>query len=118
MIDPQHVGSTSVPGLAAKPIIDVDLLVEDSADEPRYLPALEQVGYTLVLREPRRHGCRMLVDDAEAISTCTSGGMSATPGPTTVALPDGQSDHCGTSWRCPAREYRAEVPLRRPARTE
>src|SRR5690606_21580020 len=34
----EHVGSTSVPGLAAKPVIDVLLAVADSADEPAYLP--------------------------------------------------------------------------------
>jgi GrpB-like predicted nucleotidyltransferase (UPF0157 family) len=48
----EHVGSTAVPGLAAKPIIDIDLVVADSADEPAYLPALEAAGYRLVIREP------------------------------------------------------------------
>ena len=48
----EHVGSTAVPGLAAKPIIDVDLAVADSADEADYLPALEAAGYRLVIREP------------------------------------------------------------------
>ncbi|HXJ78985.1 MAG TPA: GrpB family protein [Candidatus Methylomirabilis sp.] len=47
-----HVGSTSVPGLAAKSIIDVDLIVADSADEQAYVPALEAVGYVLRVREP------------------------------------------------------------------
>lgn len=47
-----HVGSTSVPGLAAKPMIDIDLLVADSADEVAYVPALEAVGYRLRVREP------------------------------------------------------------------
>jgi GrpB-like predicted nucleotidyltransferase (UPF0157 family) len=37
----EHAGSTSVPGLPAKPIIDILLAVADSADEPSYLPALE-----------------------------------------------------------------------------
>ncbi|MGX6601325.1 GrpB family protein [Micromonosporaceae bacterium Da 78-11] len=63
----EHVGSTSVPGLAAKPIIDVDLLIADTADESRYLPALERLGYCLVLREPWWHGHRMLVDAAEDV---------------------------------------------------
>jgi GrpB-like predicted nucleotidyltransferase (UPF0157 family) len=67
VLDVQHVGSTSVPGLAAKPIVDVDLLLEDTADESRYLPALEQRGYLLVLREPWWHGHRMLVDTAEDV---------------------------------------------------
>lgn len=48
----EHVGSTSVPGLCAKPIIDMILLVADSADEPSYVPALEAVGFTLRIREP------------------------------------------------------------------
>jgi GrpB-like predicted nucleotidyltransferase (UPF0157 family) len=48
----EHTGSTSVPGLAAKPIIDILLLLPDSADEPAYLPALERAGYLLRIREP------------------------------------------------------------------
>ncbi len=48
----EHTGSTSVPGLAAKSIIDMLLVVRDSADEPAYLPALTAVGYRLVIREP------------------------------------------------------------------
>ena len=48
----EHVGSTSVPGLPAKPVIDIDLLVADSADEPAWLPPLERAGFELVVREP------------------------------------------------------------------
>lgn len=48
----EHVGSTSVPGLCAKPIIDMLLVVADSADEAAYVPALEAAGYTLRIREP------------------------------------------------------------------
>ncbi|MFI9007629.1 GrpB family protein [Actinosynnema sp. NPDC053489] len=48
----EHVGSTSVPGLAAKPIVDVVLVVADSADEGSYVPALEAAGYVLRIREP------------------------------------------------------------------
>jgi len=48
----EHVGSTSVPGLVAKPIIDILLVVRESADEPSYVPALTAVGYRLVIREP------------------------------------------------------------------
>ncbi len=47
----EHSGSTSVPGLAAKPIIDVLLVVSDSADEGAYVPALEAAGYVLRIRE-------------------------------------------------------------------
>jgi GrpB-like predicted nucleotidyltransferase (UPF0157 family) len=63
----EHVGSTSVPGLPAKPIIDIDLLIEDTADESRYVPALEARGYRLVLREPWWYGHRMLVSPAEDV---------------------------------------------------
>jgi GrpB-like predicted nucleotidyltransferase (UPF0157 family) len=48
----EHVGSTSVPGLAAKPKIDILLVVADSSDEPSYVPALEAAGYVLHVREP------------------------------------------------------------------
>lgn len=48
----EHVGSTSVPGLAAKPIIDILVVVNDSADESAYLKQLEAAGYVLRVREP------------------------------------------------------------------
>lgn len=48
----EHVGSTSVPGLAAKPIIDMLLVVPDSSDEAAHLPVLEAAGYPLRIREP------------------------------------------------------------------
>jgi GrpB-like predicted nucleotidyltransferase (UPF0157 family) len=47
-----HVGSTSVPGLPAKPVIDILLQVPDSSDEFSYVPALERIGYVLRIREP------------------------------------------------------------------
>jgi len=47
-----HVGSTSVPGLAAKPVIDMVLVVADSRDEDAYVPQLEAAGYVLRIREP------------------------------------------------------------------
>ena len=56
----EHVGSTSVPGLAAKPVIDIVLAVADSADEPAYLPALQAAGYRLVIREPDWYQHRVL----------------------------------------------------------
>jgi len=55
----EHVGSTSVPGLCAKPIIDIILVVENSADEVSYVPELEKVGYTLKIREPSWYEHRM-----------------------------------------------------------
>jgi GrpB-like predicted nucleotidyltransferase (UPF0157 family) len=48
----EHIGSTAVPGLAAKPIIDVLVTVADIEDESRYLPALQRAGYVLRVREP------------------------------------------------------------------
>ena len=55
----EHIGSTSVPGLAAKPIVDVLVVVEDSGDEASYVPALEDAGYVLRVREPDFHEHRM-----------------------------------------------------------
>lgn len=55
-----HIGSTAVPGLAAKPIVDILLVVADSADEDSYLPALESAGYELRVREPAFEEHRML----------------------------------------------------------
>ena len=48
----EHVGSTAVPGLWAKPMIDVDLTVADSADEDAWLPDLDSAGFALRVREP------------------------------------------------------------------
>lgn len=56
----EHVGSTSVPGLAAKPIIDILLVVANAADETGYVPALAAHGYVLRIREPAWHEHRML----------------------------------------------------------
>ena len=55
----EHAGSTAVPGLAAKPVIDVILVVADSADEPAYVPELEAAGYRLCIREPHWYEHRM-----------------------------------------------------------
>lgn len=55
----EHIGSTSVPGLAAKPIIDILLVIEDSADEESYFSQMEAAGYELHAREPAFHEHRM-----------------------------------------------------------
>ncbi|CAN5474806.1 GrpB family protein [soil metagenome] len=55
----EHVGSTSIPGLAAKPIIDILLVVADSADENGYAGALSATGYVLRIREPDWYQHRM-----------------------------------------------------------
>jgi GrpB-like predicted nucleotidyltransferase (UPF0157 family) len=48
----EHAGSTSVPGLVAKPIIDMVLAVPDSTAEADYVPPMEAAGYVLRIREP------------------------------------------------------------------
>jgi GrpB-like predicted nucleotidyltransferase (UPF0157 family) len=55
----EHIGSTSVPGLAAKPIIDILLVVANSAEEESYLSDLLGAGYELRVREPEFHEHRM-----------------------------------------------------------
>lgn len=55
----EHIGSTSVPGLAAKPIIDILVVVADSAEEDSYFPQMEAAGYELRVREPDFHEHRM-----------------------------------------------------------
>jgi GrpB-like predicted nucleotidyltransferase (UPF0157 family) len=56
----EHVGSTSVPRLSAKPVIDIVLAVPNSADEPSYVPALQQRGFALTIREPNWFEHRLL----------------------------------------------------------
>jgi GrpB-like predicted nucleotidyltransferase (UPF0157 family) len=58
-LEMHHIGSTAVPGLVAKPVIDIALVVADSSDEASYLPALERGGYRLVVREPEWYEHRM-----------------------------------------------------------
>ena len=56
----EHIGSTSVEGLAAKDVIDIDLTVADPRDEDAYVPPLERLGYVLTVREPSFHEHRCL----------------------------------------------------------
>jgi GrpB-like predicted nucleotidyltransferase (UPF0157 family) len=55
----EHIGSTAVPDLAAKPIIDILVVVPNSAKESAYLPQLEAAGYILRVREPDWNEHRM-----------------------------------------------------------
>jgi GrpB-like predicted nucleotidyltransferase (UPF0157 family) len=55
----EHVGSTSVPGLPAKPIVDMLLAVADSAEEPAYVASMEAGGYVVRIREPDWHEHRV-----------------------------------------------------------
>ncbi|KAL4728152.1 hypothetical protein ACLX1H_004888 [Fusarium chlamydosporum] len=57
-----HVGSTSVPDLPAKAVIDIDLTVKDVNDEASYAPALEAAGFHFLVREPHWHGHRFFCD--------------------------------------------------------
>jgi GrpB-like predicted nucleotidyltransferase (UPF0157 family) len=52
-VEIEHIGSTSVPGLAAKPIVDIVVTVDDITAEEDYLDALLAAGYMLRVREPR-----------------------------------------------------------------
>jgi GrpB-like predicted nucleotidyltransferase (UPF0157 family) len=65
-VEVEHVGSTAVPGLDAKPVIDIDLIVPDSADEAAYVERLAGVGYELILREPEWFEHRLLRLDVPA----------------------------------------------------
>ncbi|MBI3749075.1 MAG: GrpB family protein [Chloroflexi bacterium] len=71
----EHVGSTSVPGLAAKPIIDIVLAVPDSSDEAAYVPPMEAAGYVLRIREPEWFEHRLFrgTDPAANIHVFTEG---------------------------------------------
>ena len=59
----EHVGSTAVPGLAAKPIVDMLVTVADVGDEPSYGPALERAGYELRVCEPEHRMFRTPAHD-------------------------------------------------------
>ncbi len=63
----EHVGSTSVPNLPAKPIIDIVLVVADSANEEDYAPALQAAGYEAHVREPEWYEHRMFKGPAHDV---------------------------------------------------
>jgi GrpB-like predicted nucleotidyltransferase (UPF0157 family) len=63
----EHIGSTSVPGLAAKPIVDILVVVADSTDEDSYLPQMVAAGYELRVREPEFHEHRMFKTPARDV---------------------------------------------------
>jgi GrpB-like predicted nucleotidyltransferase (UPF0157 family) len=64
----EHIGSTAVPDLAAKPIVDILVVVADSADEASYVPPLEAAGYELRVREPAFQQHRMLKTPAKDVN--------------------------------------------------
>ena len=75
----EHVGSTSVPGLWAKPVIDVDVTVAKSGDEASYLPDLEAAGFELRVREPQweEHRCLRGEDPAANVHVWSTGCVEA-----------------------------------------
>ena len=72
----EHVGSTAVPGLEAKPIVDIQVSVDDVGDEGRYVPAIEALGVSLRLREPGHRYFRPTGDLPRSvhIHVCDAGG--------------------------------------------
>ena len=64
----EHVGSTAVPGLAAKDRIDIDLIVADPADEDAYVPQLAAAGYALRSRDPHWYEHRCLWGEPHDVS--------------------------------------------------
>ena len=64
----EHVGSTSVPSLSAKPVIDIVLAVSNSADEAAYVSPLERLGYVLRIREPNWFNHRLLKSPAGEVN--------------------------------------------------
>src|SRR5215467_4960017 len=63
----EHVGSTSVPGLPAKPIVDILLVVADSAKETEYVTVLEGAGYKLRVREPGWYEHRIVQTSGDGV---------------------------------------------------
>jgi GrpB-like predicted nucleotidyltransferase (UPF0157 family) len=76
-VDIEHIGSTSVPGLAAKPIIDIVVAVDDITAEEDYLDALLAAGYELRVRERDIASCGLLT------VTCTCTSTNGAPSPST-----------------------------------
>lgn len=68
----EHVGSTAVPGLAAKPIVDIQVSVADVEEESSYLPQLEAAGYHLRVRQPDHRMFRTAELDVH-VHICSAG---------------------------------------------
>jgi GrpB-like predicted nucleotidyltransferase (UPF0157 family) len=75
----EHIGSTSVPGLAAKPVLDFVLTVADPADEDAYVPPLEPLGLVLHIREPEWEQHRMLTRRDRSVNLHVFGPDAAEP---------------------------------------
>jgi GrpB-like predicted nucleotidyltransferase (UPF0157 family) len=68
----EHIGSTSVPGFPAKPIVDIQVSVRDVDDEDAYLSALEAAGYSLRVREDEHRMVRIF--EEVQVHICSAGG--------------------------------------------
>ncbi|GAB2526120.1 GrpB family protein [Paramicrobacterium agarici] len=79
VLDIAHVGSTSVPGLPAKPVLDIDLIVADPSDEPAWLPALTDAGFVLTVREPWWFEHRCLKASDQSVNLHVFGPEAAEP---------------------------------------
>jgi GrpB-like predicted nucleotidyltransferase (UPF0157 family) len=73
----EHVGSTSVPGLAAKPIVDIQVSVADLSDEPHYVPQLQAAGLVLRSRDELHRYLRPPADQPRQVHVhvCAAGGQ-------------------------------------------
>ncbi len=67
-LEVHHAGSTSVPGLAAKDVVDVVLVVADPADEASYVGGLEAAGYVFYLREPEWYEHRLFREERPRVN--------------------------------------------------
>ena len=72
----EHFGSTAVPGLAAKPIVDIVVTVDDADDETSYGPPLERAGFALRVRQSGHRMYRTPELDAH-VHILTEGGDGA-----------------------------------------
>jgi GrpB-like predicted nucleotidyltransferase (UPF0157 family) len=72
----EHVGSTAVPGLSAKPVVDIQISVDGLQQEGRYAPAIEALGVSLRLREPGHRYFRPAGDRPRTVQihVCDAGG--------------------------------------------
>jgi GrpB-like predicted nucleotidyltransferase (UPF0157 family) len=72
----EHAGATAVPGLLAKPVIDIQVSVCDVEDEASYVPPIEDLGVPLRLREPGHRYFRPAGDQPRAVQihVCGVGG--------------------------------------------
>lgn len=70
-----HIGSTAVPGLPAKPTIDIQISVADIEDESTYVPGIESTGVLLRFREVGHRYFRPPVEQPRVVHVhvCPSG---------------------------------------------